>query len=105
MFNLLCDTQRDNHRSAKSWSNIKLFFIKEAVNTKHHNTGLVGLNYEAANVILQLRDAFAAQQQEIVKMGAVQEQPVNSTSEYKDLRLKLDELMAKINSTKLHHQE
>ena len=38
-------------------------------------------------------------------MRAVQEQPVNSASECKDLRAKVDKLMAKINSTKLQNQE
>ena len=38
-------------------------------------------------------------------MRNVQEQPVNSASEYKDLRDKVDKLMEKINSTKVWHQE
>ena len=38
-------------------------------------------------------------------MRNVQEQPVNSASEYKDLRDKVDKLMEKINSTKVQHQE
>ena len=38
LFNLPCDTWRDNPTSAKNWSNFKLFFTKEAVNIKHHTT-------------------------------------------------------------------
>ena len=38
-------------------------------------------------------------------MIAVQEQPVNISSEYKVLIAKVYKLMAKINSTKLQHQE
>ena len=38
-------------------------------------------------------------------MRSVQEQPVKISSEYKDIISEVDELMAKINSTKLQHQE
>ena len=38
-------------------------------------------------------------------MRAVQEQPVNSASKYKDLRSKVEKLMAKINSKEVQHQE
>ena len=38
-------------------------------------------------------------------MRAVKKQTVNSASEYKDLRSKVDELVAKTNSTKIQHQE
>ena len=54
LFNLTCDTWRDNPISAKNWSNFKLFFTKEASNIKHHTTGSVGINDKAADAILQL---------------------------------------------------
>ena len=38
-------------------------------------------------------------------MRAVQEQPVNSASQYKELIAKVDKLMGKINSTRFQHQE
>ena len=79
-FNLPCDTWRDKPTRAKKWKNFKLFFTKDSANIKHHTTGSVGLNDEAANAILQLIKAFAAQQQGIENMRAVQEQPVNSAS-------------------------
>ena len=40
-----------------------------------------------------------------MNIQAVQEQPLNRASKYKDLRSKVDELMKKTNSTKLQHQE
>ena len=68
LFNLTCDTWRENPTSAKNWSNFKLLCTKDASKIKHHNTGSVELNYEAANDILQLSDEFTAQQQEIANM-------------------------------------
>ena len=62
LFNLPCHTLWDNPTSAKNWSDFKLFFTKESANNKHHITGLVGLNDESSNYILQLRDEFSAQQ-------------------------------------------
>ena len=50
-------------------------------------------------------NSFVAQQQNFSNICAVQKQPVNSASEYNDLRSKLDKVMVKINSTKLQHQE
>ena len=105
LFNLPCDTWQENPTSAKNWSNFKLFFTKEASNIKHHTTGSVGISDEAANAILLPRYAFLSQQQEIANICAAQEQLVNSAAEYKDLRAKVHELMAKINSTKVQHQE
>ena len=52
LFNLPCDTWKVNPISAKNSSNFKIFFTKEAANIKHHTTGSVGLNDEAANAIL-----------------------------------------------------
>ena len=87
------DNWQDNPTSAKNWSNSRLLFTKEVANIKHHTTGSVILNDEAGNDILQISDTLASQQQEIVNMRAVQEQPVNIASEYKDLRAKVDKLM------------
>ena len=80
LFNLPCNNWQENPTSTKNWSNFKILFTKETENIKHHTTGSVVLNDEAQNYILQLSKAFAAQQQEIENMRAVQEQPVNSTS-------------------------
>ena len=105
LFNLPCDNWRDKPSSAKNWSNLKLFFTKELANIKHHTTLSVVINDEAVNAILQLIGSFVLQQQYIANMCTVQEQPVNSASEYKDLGSKAGELMAKINSIKLQYQE
>ena len=53
LLNLPCDALQDNPTSAKNWSNFKFFFTKEAANIKHHTTGSVGFNDEAANDILK----------------------------------------------------
>ena len=74
LFNLSYDNWQDNPTSAKNWSNSRLLFTKESANIKHHTTGSFRLNDEAGNAILQMSDTFAAQQQEIVNMRAVQEQ-------------------------------
>ena len=60
-------------QAPKKRSNFKIFFAKKASNIKHHTTGSVGINDEYANAILQLSDAFTAQQQEIANMRAVKE--------------------------------
>ena len=103
LFNLPCDTWRENPQSAKNLINFNLFFTKEAANIKHHTTGSVRLNDESDNAILKLINTLAAQQHETANMRAVQVQPVNNASEYKDLRSKVDGMMSKINSTKLQH--
>ena len=105
LFNLTSDIWLDKPTSAQNWGNFKILFTKEAANIKHHINGSIVTNDEDDNYILQLSNAFAAKQQEIANMRAAQEQTANSASEYKDLKYKVDELMAKINSTKVQHQE
>ena len=89
--------------SAKNWSNFKLLFDKGEANIKHHTNCSVRLNDEAANTILQLSDA--SQHNDIRDMHSTQEQSVNIASEYKDLRSKVDKLMAQMNITKVQHQK
>ena len=56
LFNLPYDTWQDKPTSAKNWIKFKIFFNKESAKIKHHTTGSVGLNDEAANTTLQLTE-------------------------------------------------
>ena len=51
---------------------LRALLTREAANIKHHTPGSVGINYEAVNAILQLTNAFSAQQQETANMCGVQ---------------------------------
>ena len=55
--------------ATKTWTNFKIFFSKESKKVKHHTTGSLGMQDATANALLQLNDAFAQQQQQILQLS------------------------------------
>ena len=69
LYNLACDNWAEKATATKTWTNFKIFFSKESKKVKHHTTGSLGMQDATANALLQLNDAFAQQQQQILQLS------------------------------------
>ena len=76
LYNLACDTWTEKPSATKTWTNFKIFFSKESKKVKHHTTGSLGMQDATANALLQLNDAFAQQQQQIMQLASNDRQPL-----------------------------
>ena len=76
LYNLACDTWTEKPSTTKTWTNFKIFFSKESKKVKHHTTGSLGIQDATANALLQLNDAFAQQQQQIMQLASNERQPL-----------------------------